>query len=121
MNRIVVLGMFFFSSHASASTAFASQFGHFAGGFLMTLLVAFVIVRFFKKERDKAFLRAALISVVFAFLDQTREFIFRGKFWGQAYDFSCHALGAILAYYLLCKLIKCAVKDDGPAANREDG
>lgn len=120
MSRIFILGVLFFSAHANASTAFASQFGHFSGGFFLTLLAAYVILRFMKKYQDKAFLWAAWFSTTFAFFDQTREFIFRGKFWGQAYDFACHALGAVVAYYLLRKMIKLTAKDDVATANYED-
>jgi len=120
MNKIVFVCLLIFSTYANASTAFASQFSHFAGGLLGTLLAAYVIVRFVKKYRDKAILWAALLSTAYAFIDQTREFIFRGKFWGQTYDFFSHTLGTLLAVYVLLKIIKLTGKKDVAVATKQD-
>ena len=107
MNKIFLFfALLTFASSASASTGFWSQFSHFSGGFLGTILAAYIILRYVKKYKDKAVMHAAILSTVYAFIDQMQQYIRHGKFWGQAYDFAAHTLGTILAIYLLIWLIK---------------
>jgi hypothetical protein len=120
MKKIVFVSLFFVSPFANASTAFASQFSHFSGGFLGTLLAAYLIVLFLKKYRDKAILWAVTLSMIFVSIEQTRDYMLRGKFFGQLYDFSMHVLGTLLAVYVLRKLIKSNGKDDGMAGKKQD-
>ena len=124
MNKIAFVSLLVFSPFANASTAFASQFSHFAGGFLGTLLVAFVFFYFLRRFRDKAILWAvmlgsAVLSTVYAFLDQAIQYMNRGGFWGQAFDFASHTLGTILAVYVLIKVMKYMAKDKADVAAAE--
>lgn len=107
MNRIFLsFVLCFFASSASASTGFWSQFSHFSGGFLSVILVAYIILRFINKYRDKAIIYATAFSIAYGVIDQAQQFIRHGKFWGQAYDFAAHTFGAVLAFYLLGLIMK---------------
>ena len=112
MKRIFFVFSILFSSFANASSAFASEFSHFSGGFIIAALVAYLIVRYSKKHRDKAIFWAFWSSTIFVFISQTRDYISSGKFWGQALDFFWHTVGTLLAVYLADKLITLKIKKD---------
>lgn len=120
MNRIIFVFSLLFSSFAHANTGFDSQFSHFSGGFFGTALVAYLVMHFAKKHRDKAIVWAFTISMIFVSIEQTRDYILRGKFLGQLYDFSMHTLGTLLAIYLLRKLMKSTSKEDVAASKKQD-
>lgn len=95
-----------FSSVANASDAFHSEFSHFSGGLVMTLLAALVVVNFLKKHRNEAILWAFWVSTIFVSVAQTRDFLLSGKPWSQALDFFAHTIGTLLAVYILRKFIR---------------
>lgn len=120
MNKIVFVFLLLFSPFAHASKAFASEFSHFAGGFVMTLLAAYIIIRFIKQHRNKASLWAFWFSTIFVLISQTRDYLSNGRVYGQVLDFFWHTVGTVLAVYVLHKLIKPTNKSDAPAAIKQE-
>ncbi|HNF89186.1 MAG TPA: hypothetical protein PLL19_07640 [Thiobacillaceae bacterium] len=121
MNKIIFLFLIFFSSIANASQAFASEFSHFSGGLIMTLLAAYVMVRFMKTHRNKAILWAFWFSTIFVSISQTRDYLSSGKIYGQVLDFFWHTVGTLLAVLVLHKLMKSTDKGDTSATVKQGG
>jgi hypothetical protein len=105
MNKtfFIFLVLISFSPYANASKAFASEFSHFSGGLVMTLLVAYALVRFAKKHRSKAIFWSFWCSTIFVAISQTRDYLSNGGLYGQALDFFWHTVGTILGAYILHK------------------
>lgn len=120
MNRIVFVLLISFSSLANASQSFKSEFSHFSGGLVMTLLAAYALVHFAKKSRNKAILWSFWISTIFVTISQTRDYLSNGKVYGQVLDFFWHTVGTILAAYILYKLMKPTDKDDVSTNTKQD-
>lgn len=121
MNKIIFVFLSSFSSFANASHAFASEFSHFSGGLIMTLLAAYALVRFAKKHRNKAILWAFWFSTIFVSISQTRDYLSNGKVYGQVLDFFWHTVGTLLAVFVLHKLMKSSDKGDTSAAQKQGG
>lgn len=120
MNKLFFVFSIAFCSSANASTAFNSEFSHFSGGFVIAALTAYIIVRFFKKYHNKAIFWGFWVSTIFVTISQTKDYILSGKPWGQALDFFWHTVGALLAVFVLRKLIKPVNKDDVAAPRKKD-
>jgi hypothetical protein len=120
MQRILLVLSLSFSSFAQASTGFHSQFSHFSGGLVMTVLAAYLLVRFFKTSERRALIWSFWFSTVFVFISQTRDYLRADKFWNQAMDFLWHTVGTLLALYLAHKLFAYMHKR-AVAASGQDG
>ncbi|MDD5358906.1 MAG: hypothetical protein PHI79_08495 [Sulfurovaceae bacterium] len=94
------------SQVASAGNGFASEFSHFAGGLIMTALVAFMVFKYFPKYKTKSVLIGFLVSLLYVFIDQSIDYIKYGKFLDQLLDFTVHVIGSLISVYIGYKVIK---------------
>ena len=95
------MSLFILSMEAHAGTNVKSQFSHFAGGFVLTLLLMYVVGLLIHKYKPKALVIGIWISMIFVLIDQALDFMERGKFLGQVIDFLSHAAGTFLAGYMM--------------------
>lgn len=66
----------------------------------MVWIVAYLIVKFLSKYKEKSILIAFLISLTYVSIDQSMDYLKDGKFFDQLLDFGVHLLGSVIAVLL---------------------
>lgn len=106
MYKNIFLFLVVISSIASASNGIKSELSHFAGGLVMTALIAFIVFKYFPKYKTKSILIGFAVSIIFVFIDQSIDYIKDGKFFDQLLDFTVHAIGSAISAFIGYMIIK---------------
>ncbi len=106
MYKNIFIFLVLISQVASASNGIKSELSHFAGGLVMTALVAFVVFKYFPKYKAKSVLIGFTVSMIFVFVDQSIDYIKDGAFLDQLLDFTVHSIGSLISAYIGYRIIK---------------
>lgn len=106
MYKNIFLFLVLVSQVASASNGIKSELSHFAGGLVMTALVAFIVFKYFPKYKAKSVLIGFAVSMIFVFIDQSIDYIKDGAFLDQLLDFAVHAIGSSISAFIGYRVIK---------------